>query len=282
MLGLSPAALFTIHRGQRGTTGLSPRIWALLFDSILSPDGGNDDPIQFDHFKNFSAIAPAIAGAVAGASGGYVSYQDTATTTSSIQQSSSLDEGVIDLLTGATSHHEVSIQACGGTGCNWKLPSARGGNIRAFEARVKLPAATSQGVFVGLAAPGSAATNFMVDTTMALKDANLIGFHIPLGATNTIRPVFRKSGVAVNDSIGSVKTFTAGDWVKLGFIYNSAAQASEAFQFFVDNVKVAVLSQAEVDSILPVNAGLAPILSVKTLGAVASTLSCDWMGVGRA
>lgn len=247
----------------------------------MSPSDGGSGPLSlFEHFGNFQGVAPAIAGAVVGLSNGFATYQDTATTTSTVTQIAH-EDGVIELLAGATAHHECSIQAGGASGAFFSIPAARAGYVRGFEARVRVPAGSSsasQGAFVGVAAAGSAAADFMANTTMALKDANLIGFHFPIGASNVIRPVCRKAGVAVVDTIGSVKTYTPGDWVKLGFIYNRRAQSVESLSFYVDNVLVATVSQSVLDASYPVDALMSPILSTKTLNTTGAKFQCDWIG----
>jgi hypothetical protein len=101
---------------------------------------------------------------------------------------------------------------------------------------------------------------------------------MPIGATNVIRPVFRKNGVAINDTIGSVGTYTPGTFVKLGFVYDPNAETREALTFYVDNQRVGYLTQAQVDSIFPVGVFMSPILSVKTLNTTGGQLDCDWIG----
>jgi hypothetical protein len=275
------ALLFRHHRGQSGSVGLSPRIWDHLTEASMSPsDGGNGPLAFFEHFESFQGVVPSVSGATAGLANGFATYQDTATTASSVSQIAH-EDGVVELLAGATAHHQVSAQAGGLTGAFFGIPANRGGNVRGFEARVRVPTgntSATQGAFVGVASAGNAAVNFMANTTMALKDTNLIGFHFPVGGSNVIRPVCRKSGVAVVDTIGSVKTYVPGEWVKLGFIYNRRAQSIESLSFYVDNQLVATVTQAVVDSTYPVDALMSPILSVKSLNTTGAKLQCDWIG----
>jgi hypothetical protein len=283
MHSLNPASLYTIYRGQKGNQGLSPRLWGLLVDQALSPDIGTEPKAMGDDFLNLAEVAPAIAGPTAGMSGGYGVFVSTATTTSSVQQIAHQD-GVVELTAGGTAHHQASMQAGGNTGASWFLPGTTASDLVLFEARVRIPAtfnSAGQGVFVGVAAPGNSAVNFLVNTTMAVKDTNLIGFHFPIGATNVIRPVFRKAGVAVNDSIGVVKTYTPGEWVKLGFAFNRRAQPKDWFTFYVDNKSVGSVGRDQVSSLMPVDVGLSPILCAKALGAAGAKLQCDWLATGK-
>lgn len=247
----------------------------------MSPSDGGSGPLSmFEHFASFQGYAPAIAGAVTGLANGFGIYVDTATTASTVTQIAH-EDGVIEMLAGATNHHECSIQAGGATGAFFSIPAARAGYVRGFEARVRVPSthlSVNQGAFVGVATAGAAGADFLVNTTMAVKNENMIGFHFPVGATNAIRPICRKVGVAVVDTIGSVKTYTPGDWVKLGFIYNRRAQSVESLSFYVDNVLVASVTQADVDSTYPVDALMSPILAVKTLNTTGARFQCDWIG----
>jgi hypothetical protein len=276
--------ILTSHRGQTGSEGLSPRIWDRFKRTLQSPDAGRSPFFHLEDFGNFAEVAPAISGSTTGASGGFATFQSTATTTSTIKQTSN-ENGAIELLAGATAHHQVTVQAGGTAGATFMVAASRAGGVRGFEARVRVPtgsASAAQGAFVGVAAAGNAATNFLVNTTMAVKDTNLAGFHFPIGATNVIRPVCRKSGVAVVDTIGVVKTYTAGTWVKLGFLYDPQADSAEALTFYVDNVRVGYMSQTEVDASFPVGIFMSPILSVKSLDTTGAKLECDWIGSFKA
>jgi hypothetical protein len=282
MTGVPAGALFTTHRGQTGNEGLSPRIWDPFYRASMAPGGGQavTPASLFDNFTNFADVSPAIAGATSGVSGGFATFQSTATTTSYARQIAD-EDGVIELGCGATAHHSVTVQAGGLTGGFFRIAGNRGSYLRGFEARVKVPTGTTsavQGVFVGVAAAGNAAINFMANTTMALKDTNLIGFHFPVGSSNVIKPVWRKSGVAVVEPATETISYTPGSWIKLGFLYDSSAQPREACTFFVNNRRVAVVSQADVDALMPINQTMSPILSVKALTTTAAFLQCDFIG----
>lgn len=278
---LFPTALLTRqYRGQNGNAGLSPRIWDFYTEAAMGAGEGTSPASMFEHFTNFQGVAPAISGATSGLSDGFATFQNTTTTASTATQIAH-EDGVIEMLAGATAHHEVTIQAGGLSGAFFRIAANRGSSVRAFEARVRIPtgsASAAQGAFIGVAAPGNTTTNFMANTTLALRDVNIIGFHLPIGAGNAIRPVCRRAGVAVVDTIGSVHTYVPGTWVKLGFIYNRRASQSEALTFYVNNEPVAVVSQAVIDASYPVDAFMSPIMSVKTLNVTGARLQCDWIG----
>lgn len=274
------SSFYTSHRGQTGNEGRSPRIWDLFFRSLQSPDIGRSPFGHFEDFGNFGGVAPAISGAVAGASGGFATYTDTATTASSVTQIAH-SNGVARLLAGATAHHEASMQAGGATGATWSVAASKASKVRGFEARVRVPTgltSVNQGAFIGLVTAGNAVADFMANTTLAIKDANLVGFHMPIGAGSAVRPVFRKVGYAINDTLGVVNTYVAGTWVKLGFVYDPNADASEALTFYVNNQRVAYLTQVQVDSIFPVDALMSPIIAIKTLNTTGAQLDVDWIG----
>lgn len=276
------AALYSHHMGQTGSVGRSPRIFAAGVESAMAPGRPADPIFESDEFIRFNDIAPAISGTATVQANGYTAYCDTATTASSIKQVAS-ETGVIQLATGATAHHQAILQMGGPLGAFWRIAAARASGARAFEARVAVPGSSAaQGVFVGLAAGGNAAVNFMANTTMVLKDTDFIGFHFPIGGTNVIRPVYRKTGVAVVDTIGVVHTYTPGAFVKLGILYNPTNRGDgEVLSFFVNNVKVGGVAADTAEATLPLDVNLTPTLAVKTSAASAASLNCDWLDVVR-
>lgn len=282
MFAVSPAVQYIIHHGQKGSNGGSPRIWGRLYDELLSPDRGRNPKIDGDDFTNFAGFDPGDGGDTAASVGGFGIYADTATTGSKLVQLAA-DLGVVQLEAAGVAHHEVTMQVGGFTGAPFSIRPGVD-SLRAFECRIRIPSgndSAQQGAFVGVAAAGSAANNFMANTTMALKDANLIGFHLPVGAADVIRPVWRKSGSDVVDTVGVVKTYTPGDWVKLGFLFNPLAEPRWRFQFFVDNEVVESLVPETVEDSLPKDAQMSPILSVKSLSTDGGKLDCDWIGFGN-
>lgn len=282
MNSANSAALYSHHMGQSGSVGRSPRIFASAVESAMAPGRPASPIFESDEFVRFNDIAPAIAGPATVQANGYTAYCDTATTASSIKQVAS-ETGVIELATGATAHHQAIMQMGGPLGAFWRIAAARASGMRGFEARVAVPVSSAaQGAFVGLAAAGNAALAFFANTTMVLKDTDLIGFHFPIGASNVIRPVYRKTGSAVVDSIGAVHTYTAGEFVKLGILYNPTSRGDgEVLSFFVNNVKVGGVAADTAEATLPLGVNLTPTLAVKTSGASAASLRCDWLEAFR-
>lgn len=271
------AAIYSHHLGQTGAIGRSPRIFAWAAESSMAPGRPAEPIFDTDDFIRFLDVAPAISGSLTAQANGYSIYTDTATTASSVKQVAS-DTGVIELANGATAHHEITMQVGSPTGAFMQIAASKASLMRGFEARVAVPAGSSsagQGVFVGLAAGGNAAANFMADTTLVLKDTDLIGFHFPIGGTNVIRPVYRKTGVAVVDTIGVVHTYTPGTFVKLGLLYSPSGRGDgDVLSFFVNNIKVGGISQSVAEATLPLGVRMTPTLSVK---GNASKLQCDWI-----
>lgn len=235
-------------------------------------------------FVLFNDIAPAIAGATDFAQDGISTHLSTATTASSVKQVAS-ETGVIELATGATAHHQITMQMGSAAGAFWAIAPNRGSNFRGFEARVAIPDGSNsaaQGVFIGMAAGGNAAANFLVNTTMALKDTDLIGFHFPIGGVNVVRPVYRKAGSAVVDAFGPIFTYTPGTFFKLGLFYKPSTRGDgNVLSWFVDNAPVFGIDSATAESTLPLGVRLTPTLSVKTSGASAAKLQCDWIDAYR-
>lgn len=282
---LNAVSALTARRGQSGVDGLSPRIWDLVAEQLASPDNGRAPYFDVEDFLRFGGVDPGIGGSTDAQSAGFQVFTATATTASSVTQIAH-KQGVVEMSAGGTAHHQVVIQAGGLTGATWDLPSPKGSaRLRAFEAKVRVPSGTStanQGAFVGVAAAGSAAANFLANTTMAVKDANLIGFHLQIGAAGEVHPVWRKSGSAVVDTVGSVATATPGEWLKLGFVFYHRHGSVEAVKFLVNNKVVASITRDAVDSTFPVNELMSPIVAVKTLNSNGAKLQVDFIGSASA
>lgn len=280
---LTSDSLFTSHRGQKGSSGLSPRIWDLKGDTMLSPDGGTDPKIHLEDFLCFGGAKPAITGDTESVGDGYSFFTSTTTTASSVTQIA--DElGVVELASEVTAHSVAAMQAGGATGASFLIPKDRAGLWRGFEARVRIPVgftSATQGAFVGLMPPGNSKVTVMANTTMALPDVGLIGFHFPIGSQNVLRPVVRKSGSAVDESAPTI-AYTPGEWVKVGLAYFHRNQAKGRLLVLVNNQVVGSYSDTQVNDALPSDVLLSPIAAVKSLSTPGGRLQVDWLGWGRA
>ena len=266
--------LFTGHRGQN-TSGLSPRLWAKVYSSVMAPDGGERLVFVGDDF-----LAPKNADTYTDlySEMGYTSYIDTGGTLTGL-----VDEecGVLALTTDGTDEDEIWLSSGDGTSVLGRISDTAGQDyLTVFEARYKVNtiADAAMSHFVGLAKPGLAGAETVVDDTGALKaDSDFIGFRTLLDG-NSIDFVYQKGSAAVQNKITGAHVPVADDFVKLGFIYDPAAPSAKRIKVFVNNVEQSTYVTAAniAAATFPDAVMLAFLAGFKNTTAVAAELAIDW------
>jgi hypothetical protein len=283
MLGLQAQSLYTIHQGQTGGRGLSPRLWSNAVGQGLSPDGFSNGILFYDDFLNTGALT--LSGTI-----GYGTYGDTGATIANIATASG---GVLRLATDNSDNDEVSISQGGIVGAGWKIDTASGQDkMLIFEARFKLTAVSARNVFVGLAEEGLAVTTglFSNANPPVIQDKDFIGFYILEGTPTTLRFSYQKASTTgdYTDHDFIVSSSVAADtWYKVGFIYDPKATPSEAIRVFLDNDQCAttiprsdiVDSAGVAVAVFPNGEELTAMFNSKNGGAVAQNLDIDWVAV---
>ena len=120
-------------------------------------------------------------------------------------------------------------------------------HLTAFECRVKF-SSIDTGVcsfFTGLATPGTAANNALVDDTGAIKaTTSFLGFRNLLDGDN-IQCIYQASADSaavinkstVHDAAGTTYALVADTFVKLGFVYDPDAVPAKRITWYVNNVE---------------------------------------------
>lgn len=263
--------LFTNHRGQN-TSGLSPRLWAKVYSSVMAPDGGDRLVFVGD---DFGGIAVSDTMTRVASEIGYTSYIDTGGTITNLA-----DEigGVIALTTDGTDEDEIWMSS----GALGKISDTAGDDcLTVFEARYKLSSITDDVMphFMGLAKPGLAAANTMVDETGVLKaDSDFIGFRVLPDDGDSIDFVYQKGSAAVQEKIAGVCVPVADDFMKLGFVYDPAAPASKRIKVFVNNTEQSTyVTAANIEAVtFPDAVILSMLAGFKNTSAAAGELAIDW------
>lgn len=269
MRSLLSAALYTLHLGQVSSRGLCPRVWKRFAGGDVSPNGNDVPEGSGWDFNNFAAIAPGVAGAVSGSSGDIAYYTDTVTAAGSVVPHVTA-RNVASVLASTQDNAETWI---GSNGCQ----VIQDGSLLAFEARIRIPTLDNATAFVGLATPGSVATNFVVDSTEALKDADILGFHYRGTDSGSLKFAYRKLGGSVV-YIDLNLTPVANAWYRVGFVLDPAEQSGQRLSIFVDNILVGEISAADVGgSAFPSAAPMGLIAGLKNNSASARTLDLGFI-----
>lgn len=266
--------LFTGHRGQN-TSGLSPRLWAPLYGSMMAPDGGGRLVFVGDDFLAPRAVDTStdVFSEVA-----YTSYIDTGGT---ITQLADEIGGVLALTTDGTDEDEIWLSGGDGVGPLGFISDTAGSDfLTVFEARYKISSITDSVMssFVGLASPGLGAAETKVNATGVLKtDKAFLGFDVLLDG-DSIQFTYQAASQTVQQKIAGVHVPVADDFVKLGFIYDPRAKASQRIKVFVNNVEqnTYVTATDIAAATFPDAEALTFLAGFKNTTAAAGELAIDW------
>ena len=285
MFGIFESALYTMHRGQSGGRGLSPRLWSQLRGQNISPDGSGSGYGFKDDFLNTGRVPYNTAANTAVSSdGGCWGAYTSNTSGTTILPSATDSGGVVVFSTPATTNTEAYL--CGGcnTGAFGAIDdSSSAGKKLIFEARFKVGQLAKQGFFVGFSAVGQAAAGALVDTTLVPKDVAWLGFNIAYHASaSTLSFVYKKAGQTMQTPITVSSALVSDTWYKVGFIYDPAASPSERLKVYLDNVEVfksdgtRITHSDLIADTFPKAVPLAPFIGFKSYEAATKTASVDW------
>lgn len=285
MFGFLPHALFTNHMGAN-TTGLSPRLWRRVTGSLMEPDGS----------KRLFLIGDDFAGIQNGGTmtdlfseHAYVLKADD-TSNHKAQGASDENGGVLQLIidSGAAANEEIGIALGDGTQQAVQISDTAGSDfLTAFECRVKVSSVTDGqlAMSVGLLGPGQNDGDIVTDTTGIPNTSDCgIGFNIKADDGNAIDFWYEAASQTRVDKIEGVAVPVADTFVKLGFIYDPSAPASQRIKVFVDNVEQSTYVTATdiATATFPDAESLVPTFGMKGIaGSVALELAIDWWALAQ-
>ena len=265
--------------------GLSPALWQAY--GFIGGDFGDPSlkPFIFDDFEDLGVMANTVS------QGGYKTYQDAGVT---IQQCASTDNsegefGVLEISHDGTTQDEGSIELGSGVAGLVKItPTVIERAVVVAEARIKVPTVVvGDCCFAfGLAEPGQASADALVNTTGALDAAgkDFVGFQTLLTSNSEIDTVYAIGGtgatVQVKDNAG---TMVADTWIKLGLVYDPNSPDDKSIKFFIDGVEQGdSVTDAIVTAAIAFPSGeeLTLLFATKILTGTATTAYMDWWAVG--
>jgi hypothetical protein len=242
MFGFLPHKLFTGHNAAN-TSGLSPRLWSRVTDSIMSPDGNKRLFLVGDDFPCMSSALST--GAAFTCEHPYLLFRDD---TTNILCNLLADEncGVLALTldAGCTAQDSAGFELGPGAASNGQLgqisDTAGAAFLTVFECRVKISSlVTGKNCFaVGLAGPAISADGGLIDTAGGpMANKSFIGFNILADDGDSMDFCYQGASQTRQDKITGVHVPVADTFVKLGFIYDPDAVASKRIAVYVDNVE---------------------------------------------
>jgi hypothetical protein len=144
------------------------------------------------------------------------------------------------------------------------------GRRLAFESRFKVVQGAEVGIFVGLAEAGLD-QDLIVDSTGAIQDKDVIGFHCLMNATDVdIDCVTRIEGGTAINAATTITEDEDDDFQIYGFRFDGA----ETIHWYVDNVEIA--TQTIAAATFPTGEALTPTFCIKTGEAVEKDLTIDY------
>lgn len=272
--------------GQSNSPLPSPALWGRVKPNLLE---FNDGQIFFDTFKNFDGSVASNVGRYT-SNGGWRSFEDTGGTILNIATN---HRGVIRFTTPATDNLECNLVAGSPTSVMYRISDGAGErDVVIYEARIAVGsiADTVAGVFVGLTEEGTAVTDGIITDAGALADKDLIGFWRLEGDGDQIDVVHKKAGqtavTVLADALATannspITALTAGEFVKLGFVYDFKHPDGPRIEYFVNGQKLNTalsLANGVFAATFPDAEELTPAFCIKNAAAAAATLDVDWVG----
>jgi hypothetical protein len=287
MFGFLPHNLYTGHNAAN-TSGLSPRLWSRVTGSMMASDGNRRLVLAGDDF-NAIRIADTQTDLFS-----EMNYNLWSTDAEAVVGMSDEYGGVLllPLASTVTDNDEIWIEAGDATQQLGRICAVDAVHttvadyvyLTAFECRVKFSSIVD-GVcsfFAGLATPGTAANNALVDDTGAIKaTTSFIGFRNLINGDN-IQCIYQSSAdSAAVINVAAAGTLAADTFVKLGFIYDPAAVPAKRITWYIDNVELSTyVTKTQVETAtFPNNEALTFLFGYKnTIGTTpASCEGCiDW------
>jgi hypothetical protein len=273
--------LYTPHLDQDcGGLSLSPRLWNKVRQFAMDPAGDGRLVFLFD---DFIAVKNSDTYTDLNSEHGYTSYIDTGGTLLGLADE---DGGVLALATDGTDEDEIWLSGGDGTQQLCQISDTAGDDfLTVFEARYKISSITDSVMshFVGLASPGLAAADTMVDATGVLKTTSaFIGFRVLLDG-DSISFIYQAASQTLQTVISGVKVPVADTFMKLGFVYDPSECEDRRIKCYVDNVEQSTYVTATniAAATFPDAEALHVLAGFKNTTAAAGELALDWWACGQ-
>jgi hypothetical protein len=217
---------------------------------------------------------------------GYLFYGDTGVT---LKAQAAVEEGVVEVA-GNDADNDESVMSTGSP--SWVVSDTAGDDKKLwFEARVKKASITDEGLgmFIGLGwdhgdGVSVAKTLCLTDDEADLGAFSFLGFHVDLSDADTLNFAYKAEGqTAVDEAIAAVDTLVADTFVKVGFVYDPNASASQRIKVFVNNVRNAtgITATNIATATFPDAEPMALVWASKVGTAAESKAQLDWWRVAQ-
>ena len=153
-----------------------------------------------------------------------------------------------------------------------KIASTSGKDLW-FEARIRCPVLTDWGMFIGMAAEGTAVAGTIAADATAMADLMYVGFRVLSGDPDGLDAVHRITGGGGEAVIANpAQVLTASAWYKVGFKFDASAGT---LKYYVDNAVVGTVTDVSAAT-FPDGHELALLAGIRAGAATDHQLDLDW------
>ena len=278
MFDFLPHQLFTQHASQ-STSGISPALWSRLTEQL---SGGHKRAFLVG--DDFACPKAANTYVDLYSEVAHTGYIDTGGTIVGLADEKG---GVLALNVDATgANEETHLSAGDGTIQLGQISdTAADAHLTVFEARYKVSSIANSGMphFVGLASPGLAGDNTIVDTTGALISTGaFLGFRTLLDG-DSIDFVYQAASQTLQTVVTGAHVPVADTFVKVGWVYDPDAPTAYRIRGYVNNAELGtyVTGTNIAAATFPDAEALTFHAGLKSIAAAAMALELDWWGFGQ-
>ena len=211
---------------------------------------------------------------------GYCFYGDTGVT---MKAQAGVEEGVVEVAGNNLDNDEGTMST---VSPSWIISdTASEAKKLWFEARVKKASITDEalGMFVGLgwdhtAGVSVAQAECLTDDEADLGAWTFLGFHVDLSDADTLDFVYMADAGAQTVNNAGIDTLEVDTFVKVGFVYDPDADASQRIATFINNVKQTTYVTATqiAAATFPDAEPMAMVWATKVGASVESKAQIDW------
>lgn len=257
-------------------SGISRNLWQdCPWDQIV-----NDPNVGYAFFDDFlSAMQDPTTAKI------YGNYYCLDTGDSTLTANASVG-GEIQLLV-TTDNEDCGIRLGNGSAPFVISDTAANAKKLWFECRVKksLVANDLAGVFVGLAAEDALAANFLADAGTDFANNDYFGFWFNEAAGTNVKLVYGITGQDPTTPTGltALDVIAADTYVKLGFVYDPAADAAKKIKIFVNGLEygTGVSATNIATATFPDGEEMTPMFYLSAGGNSDFTATMDWWRVAQ-
>ena len=188
-------------------------------------------------------------------------------------QALATDVGGVFQFAGADADDDEGYLITGGNIAGLGVIASTSGKDLWFEARIRCPVITDWGMFIGMAAQGTAVAGTLAANATAMADVAYVGFRVLSGDPDGLDAVHRVNAGGGEAVIANpAQVLTASAWYKVGFKFDATAGT---LAYYVDGLVVGTVTDVSAAT-FPDGEELALMAGLRDGEGVEKQLDIDW------